>query len=211
MNRFFPSETLSMRSAVARKFILCAVWLGLLPVNGFAAGAGGEYAPIAAPGIIFHAGDAGKSLTGASGYLLRLGAEKRKGFLRPNARLEIEYSSGTASVGDSEPDFTLFHGGFHGGLNLFIFTTGRFQAFVGGAGVASWSQLQLTSPPDGVEENTQSLSFGYETSAGVDMRLGSAEGNAIRLESSFYSVSSGLAGEGSFQLQGFKFLLGIVF
>lgn len=185
--------------------------ISLLPFSAQAGTGGGEYAPMLSAGVNFYSGDTGKSLTGALGYLLSLKAEKRKNFLRPFAAAEFEYSSGTASVGAASPSFTLMGGGFRGGVDMFVFTTGRFQVFLGGAGVLSWHMLKMPSPPAGTEPNTQGISYGYEAGAGVEMRLGSAEGNAIRIETTYSSISSNLAEISGFQLTGFKFLIGIVY
>ncbi|MCM2322869.1 MAG: hypothetical protein NDJ90_06370 [Oligoflexia bacterium] len=181
-----------------------------MPSGALAAG-GGEYAPVMGLGFKFFNGDTGKSLTGAQAYGLHFRAEKRRGWLRTFADAEFEYSGGTASVGTESPTFSLYGGGFLGGANIFVFTTGRFQAFFGGAGVLAWHMLKLTPAPSGVEPNTQGLSFGYEVRAGVDMRLGSADGNAIRLESGYSAVTSRIGGQSGFQLAGFKFVLGLVY
>lgn len=191
--------------------ILAFLLSEMIGPQAYAAGGGGEYAPVLGFGYKFFNGDTGKSITGSPGYVLHFRAEKRRGWLRTFADAEFEYSSGTASVGADAPGFSLFGGGFLGGANVFIFTTGRFQAFFGGAGVLAWHMIKLSPAPSGVEANTQSLSLGYEVRAGVDMRLGGADGNAIRLESGYSAVTSSLGGQSGFQLKGFTFVLGLVY
>lgn len=173
--------------------------------------AGGEYAPILQTGINFHTGDTGKSLTGATGYVVTFRAEKRKGIFRPSMAADLNYASGNASIGSDTPTCTLMGLGFLGGVHIFPFTTGRFQPFFGGSGVFSWAFMKLPSPPTGVEPNTQGLAFGYEISAGVDLRLGNVEGNAVRIHGGLWNVTSSLGGVSGFQLTGFRFLLGIAY
>jgi hypothetical protein len=183
----------------------------LAPGLAFSAGGGGEYAPIIGAGLHFYAGDTGKSLTGQSGYFLDLQAEKRKGVIRPSILAELSISSGTASIGTAEPSYSMYGSAFLAGANVFIFTQGRFQPFIGGFGVASWSMLKLSSAPAGVEENTTSLGFGYEIVTGADLRFGSADGRAVRIQGGFWSSTSGLGGVSGFQHSGFRLQLGIVY
>ena len=180
--------------------------------KSFARGSsGGDYAPVLDLGINFYTGTTGKSLTGSTGYFFNFRAEDSKGFFRPHAAMELSYSGGQASIGSDTPSSTMFGAGFLAGVHLFAFSTGRFQPFVGGNGVFAWNYLKMTSPPSGIEPNTEGLSFGYEASAGVDMRFGSSEGNALRIKSGYWAVTSKLAGMSGFQLSGFRITIGIVY
>ena len=177
----------------------------------FGAGGGGEYAPILETGVNFHSGDTGKSISGSNEYVVTFRAEKRKGMWRPTIAADLGYASGTASVGAESPSFTMMGAGFLGGVHLFPFTTGRFQPFVGGSGILAWNFMKLATPPTGVEPNTQGLSLGYEISAGVDLRLGNVEGNALRIHGGLWSATSSLAGVSGFQLTGFRLSLGVAY
>ncbi|OFZ22230.1 MAG: hypothetical protein A2X94_01875 [Bdellovibrionales bacterium GWB1_55_8] len=182
----------------------------LVPSGAFAAGGGGGlYAPIVELGANMHTGDSGKSISGAMTYVVTFRAEKRKGMFRPSIAADLGYTSGTASIGAELPGFTMMGAGFLGGIHVFPFTTGRFQPFFGGSGVLAWNFLKLPTPPAGTEPNTQGLSLGYQASAGVDLRFGNLEGQAIRIHGSLWSVSSSLAGVSGFQLAGFRLTLGV--
>lgn len=177
-----------------------------------AAGAGGGlYAPILVAGPHFFAGDAGTSLTGATGYSLIFAAENRKGFFRPNIAAEFQYASGLASIGSASPSCSLFGTAFAPGVHLVPLDVGRFQPFLGGAGLIAWHYMKLPTPPTGTPANSEGLGFGYEITAGVDIRLGSIEGNALRLQGGFWSLSSSLADVSGFQLSGFRFGIGVVY
>ncbi len=192
----------------------CALFWALLGVglcsNRALAKGAGEVAPVAAIGVNFHTGVTGKSLTGALGQYVAFRAEARKGYFRPNAACEVQSSVGKASIGSDTPAATIYGSGFLAGFHVFLFPTGRFQPFFGGNGVFSWHFMKLASPPTGVEPYTQGLSYGYEASAGVDIRMGSQDGTALRIRSGFWSVGSQLAGVSGFQLNGFRFELGLV-
>jgi hypothetical protein len=171
----------------------------------------GEYLQIVDLGACFHTGDLTKSLNGSNSYFLGLRAEKRKGFLRPEAAAELQFGSGTAYAGSTESSFSLYGGDFVAGFHLFPFMVERFQPFLGVNGVIGWSLLKMTQAPSGSEPNTQALAFGYELTAGIDMRFGSADGNALRVRSSYWSTSGGLAGQSGFVLSGFRISIGLVY
>ncbi len=187
-----------------------SVALGAAIAGGSAWGAsGGEYAPIIEVGANFHTGDTGKSITGASEYVVSFRAEKRKGRFRPTVAADLGYARGNASIGTHSPAFTMLGAGFLGGVHVFPFTSGRFQPFFGGSGILGWNFLKLPAPPTGVEPNTQAISLGYEISAGVDLRFGNIEGNAIRIHGGMWSASSSLAAVSGFQLTGFRLTFGL--
>ena len=105
----------------------------------------------------------------------------------------------------------MFGGSFLPGFNLFIFNEGKVLPFVGANGVIGWNVLKLSTDVTGVESNTKSLAYGFEVSAGVDVRFGSIRGNAIRLRTGFWSVTSSLGGISGFEHHAFKFSVGIVY
>ncbi len=189
-------------------FALIAVW----PSRSWAAkGGGGDYAPILELGMDFHTGTtSGSSLTGANGYDLTFRSEKRSGFFRPSIAADIEFSSGNATITGTPAAYTLYGASFDGGVFIFPFQTGRFQPYFGGSGVLGWDILKMASPPSGVDANSMGLSFGYLISAGVDIRLGSVDGNALRIDTGYWAVSGSLAG-GGFVLNGWRFSLGLVY
>jgi hypothetical protein len=198
--------------SVACTFLL-AWGLGMLAsAPAYARGGGGDYAPIFQLGTNFHSGKTGQSLTGLIGYDLDLRSEKRMGFFRTSFAMNLEFASGAASIGTATPSGTMFGGAFLGGFNLFPFNNGRFQPYLGASPVLSWNILKLTGPPTGVEPNTQSLGYGYQLNVGVDFRFGNVDGNAMRLESSFWSVSAmNLGGQAGFELTGWRFGVGLVY
>jgi hypothetical protein len=187
---------------------LALLALALLPDPARAAG--GEFAPSFDLGVVLHSGTSGKSLTGVLGYVGSFRAESRKGFFRPYCAFELGSDVGKASVGENEPQATAFHGGFVGGVQLFPFSASKLTPFLGGGGILAWSMMKMGSPPEGVEPNTQSVTFGFEMAAGVDIRGSAGGGNALRLRSSYYFASGSLAGVSGFQLSGFRFTIGMV-
>jgi hypothetical protein len=189
-----------------------ALLLGALSAPAALASGGGPYAPVLEAGVNLHSGDTEKSITGTMGYFLGFKAEERKGFFRPLVGFQLESASGTAHLGTDEPDFSLLGASFLAGAHLFPFREGRFQPFVGGAGVLGWHYLKMESPPTDVDPQTDSLSFGWEASAGVDLRLGqSREGTGIRLRGSLWNVTSTLGGQSGFELSGWRISLGLVY
>lgn len=170
----------------------------------------GEYSQVLTAGIAFATGPTSKSLNGSNSYFLSFGAEKRKGAFRPKAGFDLGFGSGTAYLGSDTPTFTLFNGQFDLGFSFFPFTVERFQPFVGGSGVLGWGILVLGSAPTGVEPSTQSILYGYQLDVGVDLYLGKADGNAVRLLSSFLYTLGSLGGQSGFVFSGFRFAIGLV-
>jgi hypothetical protein len=197
---------MSSRKSLTVGVLWIATVIGTIP-NVLA----GEFSPIVEGGVNFHTGELTKSLNGATSYFVSLRAEKNKGFLHLQEAAEVEFGSGTAYVGSAQPSFTLLSGSYVLGAYIFPFGEGRIRPFLGGNGVMGWSQLKLSNSPAGVDPNTQGIVFGYELSAGVDIRTGSSEGTAIRVRTGYWSTSGTLAGQTGFQLPGFRFSLGLVF
>lgn len=197
-----------MRSASSRA--LLALIVSLLASQAAHARGGGQYAPVAEMGVNFHAGETGKSLTGAFGYFLTFRAEDRKGFFRPTIAAELQSAVGKASVGTSKPNFTMYGFSFMPGCHLFGFPVARFLPFVGANAILGWNFLSLKGQPASVEPYTQGISYGYEVSAGVDIRPGSSEGYALRIRSGYWWAQAGLAEISGFQLHGFRITMGMV-
>ncbi len=172
--------------------------------------AAGDFAPTMDIGVMFYTGTTGKSMTGALGQIFTFRAESRKGFFRPQAALEVTTTVGKASIGSDTPSASLYGSAFLLGTHFFVFSNAKFTPFVGGSGIAAWNYLKMSSPPTGVEPQTQSLTFGYEVTSGVDIRMGSLDGTALRIKSGFYTTSGKLAGVSGFMLYGFRFSLGLV-
>jgi hypothetical protein len=169
------------------------------------------YLPIAETGMTFHTGTAVKSLGGSTGYFLAFRSEKKKGWFRPAVATQFDYGGGTAKINDEEPPYKLYGANFMLGGNLFIFGSSRFQPFIGLNGILAWQYLKLTTPPEDIEANTQGYGYGYELSAGVDIRFGSKDGKALRLRGGYWYLSSRIAGQTGFILNGFRLGLGMSF
>lgn len=167
--------------------------------------ASGDYSPILELGTNFHSGATGKSLKGGLGYLFAFRSERKKTLLRPTVALEIASDIGKASIGAAEPTATVFTGDFAAGCNFFAFGDTRFAPFFGVHGHIGWALMKMTSPPAGVEPHTQGLAFGYELTAGVDLR---GNEGAFRIRTGMYNVNSTLAGVSGFALSGWRFTLG---
>jgi len=176
-----------------------------------AAVAAGEYVPILEVGANWHTGAAGKNIAGTTEYAATFRAEKRGGMFRSSFALDLGYAKGTASVGTDTPSAMVIGVGFLPGFFLFPFPNGNIQPFLGGSGVLGWHFFKMDTPPAGVEANTQGLSLGYEISAGVDLRFGGDNGWGLRLHSGLWSVTSTLAGQSGFQLNGFRLSLGFAY
>lgn len=175
------------------------------------AASGGLYAPVVEGGYAKHTGTTGSSITGMPGYVLILGSEGRKGFFRPRLGFDLEMSSGTTTIGSSTVDYSMWGANFILGSHFFVFQTGRFLPFIGGGGLIGWNYLSLTAPPTGTEPYTHGLAFGYEISGGIDMRFGSAAGNAVRLRGSYSKPAGSLGGISGFSTEAWRILLGVVF
>jgi hypothetical protein len=171
------------------------------------------YAPIAEAGVNFYTGPKAGSAAGALGYFLNFRAEPRKGFTRWHVAAQFDYASGKAWINNSQVSFTGYGAAFLPGVHFFAYSDGRFQPFFGGEAIVAWNYIK--TPPPGTGANapqTQGYGFGYELTVGVDMRLGSLEGNALRLRSGYWNVTnSNLAGASTFTFSGFRFCIGVVY
>lgn len=171
----------------------------------------GEYSPVLEGGLEFYTGDPNKSNSGALGYLVSLSAEKRRGFIRYNAIAEFQYSKGTAMLGGATPDYTLYGTSFGLGAHLVFMSESKFQPFVGGEGIFAWHFLKMPSPPAGIDINTAGMSYGYELTAGCDLRLWSTDGRALRIRGGYWAVKGNIANQTGFDLTGFRFTIGVVY
>jgi hypothetical protein len=188
--------------------LISGLLLVLAPVHSHAAV---SFGGIVEGGMVFHSGDSTKSLTGANSYVLGLGAQVRQGYFRPQVSVLLQFASGKASIGTDTPDFTMYGGTILPGLTINPFggMKSGFQPFLSGFGVIGSHYFQMSTPPTGIDKNTLGLSFGYEVGAGVDIAM--ANKKALRIQTVFMSVSSAIAGQSGFLLNGFRFTLGYFF
>ncbi|MEK6579936.1 MAG: hypothetical protein AABZ55_11970 [Bdellovibrionota bacterium] len=171
----------------------------------------GDYSPILEGGLEFYTGDPAKSNSGAQGYVVSLSAEKKREFIRYNVAAEFQYSSGTAMLAGATPSYTLYGTAFALGAHFVFMSDNKFQPFVGGEGVFGWHFLKMPAPPSGIDINTSGLSYGYEVTAGCDLRLWSTDGRALRLRGGYWAVKSQIANQSGFDLTGFRFTIGVVY
>lgn len=146
------------------------------------------------------------NLQGSSAYVLLFRAENRRNVIRVHAAAQFEYASGSAPVtGPTASDaYTMYGASFLPGFYLYPFRDGRMQPFIGGSGIAGWYMMKLANA------YTQSLSFGYEIGAGVDMRFGGGGGRILRVRSAFTNHSASLGGNTQgVTLNGFLISLGL--
>ena len=156
-------------------------------------------------------GTTGKSLKGARGYSAVFRSEDIQGVFRPHVAFEFGYHSGLASIGTNTPAFSMYRASFLPGANFFIIPNGGFQPFIGMNANVGWDFFKMAAPPTGIEGNTQGFSYGYEVSAGVDIRIQQFHAEAWRVTSSVLTIFSGVAGQSGFQLNSFRLGLGHVF
>ena len=188
--------------------------LGLLV--GLPAWAGGTAAP-ASPALEFGmrtfngpnqtSGSQG-NLSNSRGYFINFRAENRKDIFRLNAAAQFEFASGTAGVTapTASDSYSMYGGAFLPGFFVYPFVQGRFQPFLGAAGLVGWYIMNLTNV------YTQGLSFGYEVTAGVDMSGGNGAGKIYRLRSAYASHSASLGGNTSgVSLSAFILSLGVAY
>lgn len=175
----------------------------------FARAAGSDYAPILEAGMHSYSGVQKSSLNGSTGYFMTFRAEKRKGFARPSIAAELQSASGEASIGAYTPSYSMTGAVFLPGTHFFLFPSGRFMPYVGVSVIIGWARMNLgTDPPGSLEPYTQGLSFGYMPGAGVDIRTGRIDGNALRIAMGLYNASAPLAGV-SCSMTGFRLSLGV--
>ncbi len=177
---------------------------GLLVSNN---GSAADYIPIVMGGIDFYTGKASKSLGGSKGYFLSLRDEKKKGFFRPKSAAELHFASGDLTLSSTKYPFSMYAAAFQYGANIFVFKEGQIQPYFGLHGHLGANYMQLTTTSTTVEANSLGLGFGYELNAGCDIRFGSSDGAALRVEGAYSSVGSSLAGQ-SLRLDGFKLSIG---
>ncbi len=187
-------------------------WMVALALAGSAPAYALDYQSMVAGMVHVYSGKDNQSLSGTMGYSLQFSAEKAKQHFRPVYQANLNMASGTVSLSGGNSSFTLYGGEFMGGLNFFLPTPGAITPYLGASGLLGWSLMKLGTPPTGVDENTQSLLFGYEVRAGMEMRLSSHDdGKALRIQSAYYSASGTLAGVSGLQLNGFRVGMGLSF
>jgi hypothetical protein len=167
--------------------------------------------PLLEGGMQMYTGADGKSLTGNNGYFVLFRAEGMRGHLRPFVGAQFDYSRGDTSIDGTATPFTLYGGSFMPGYNLFLFREGALQPFFGVAGALGWNFLHLTAAPDSVDAFTQGFAFGYEVSAGVDIRFKRSSASALRLRCGIWNYRAMIGGSSSFGLNGYRFAAGFIF
>lgn len=172
----------------------------------------GEYQSVLELGTTLYSTTDAPSITGSTGYTLGMRAERKKDILRTTLSAELEYASGNASLASGEePGFTLFASRFSGGYNLFFFKEGAFKPFISANILLGWNLLRLTGQPEGMEPNTLGISYGFEVSAGTDIRFAGGAERAIRVRTIYSQNFSNLAGLSGFNLSGLRIMLGYQF
>jgi hypothetical protein len=148
------------------------------------------------------------NLSNSSGYFFNFRAENRKNIFRLNAAAQFEYATGTAGISSPSASdaYTMYGAAFIPGVLVYPFVAGRLRPFLGGGAVVGWYIMNLS------DVFTQSLSFGYEVTAGVDIQTGGGAGRIWRLRSAYSTHSASLGGntEGV-SLTAFLFSLGLAY
>lgn len=196
---------LSIGAALA----FCALASG----SAWAAGAGAPASPAVELGTRSFSGPNTATgtvgnLSNSRGYFANFRAENRKGIFRMNAAAQFEFASGTAGVTapTASDAYSMYGGAFFPGFFVYPFEQGRMQPFLGAAGLVGWYIMNLSNA------YTQSLSFGYEATAGVDLAVGGGAGRIYRLRSSFASHSGSLGGNTSgVSLSSFNLSIGVAY
>lgn len=191
-----------------KRFLVCAFLALGFPPTVFAAN---DLVPIVELGTKFHTGPSGTSLTGSRGYSLNLRAEQGSGIFRAQAAASIEYSGGNATIGSDSTNYHLGGMGFHLGGSVFPFPSGGMQPFLIASGIVSAQMLKLVGSSETARALSQSLAFGFEAGAGVDIHFGSDHGTAVRVRACYRSQSATLAGMSGFDLSGFSLVLGVAY
>jgi len=153
------------------------------------------------------AGAAG-DLQGSKAYVLNFRAENRRNVVRIHAAAQFEYASGTApiSAANATDAYTMYGAAFLPGFYVYPFQDGRVTPFIGASGIAGWYMMNLSNV------YSQSLSFGYEIGAGVDLRFGTGNARTWRVRSAFTNHSASLGGNAAgVSLNGFMLSVGMAY
>jgi hypothetical protein len=148
------------------------------------------------------------NLQGSSAYVLNFRAENRRNVIRIHTAAQFEYASGSAPISSStaSDSYTMYGAAFLPGFYVYPFREGRVMPFIGASGIAGWYMMNVSNA------YTQSLSFGYEIGAGVDLRVGTGNAKTWRVRSAFTNHSASLGGNTSgVSLNGFMLSLGMAY
>ena len=162
-------------------------------------------------GVRYHAGAAGKSFSGASGYFLYFQSQAGKGVFRPNVGAAIELISGNASVGSAAVSGTAYSGGIYPGVDMFPFRTEKVQPFIELHGVMTWNYASLSPLPVVSDQTSLALAYGFQIGGGTDIRIGRGGERAIRIHTSYSNYTGKIAGQSGFQFNAFALGVGMVF
>lgn len=192
------------------RFLYCFVGVvGILGTTGAQAIEFGV--PIVDLGGTLHTGNETSSMAGGLGGFLSFRTQPKKGILRFSFGGEVAFSSGSAYLGSSRPGAVLLGGGVLTGIHFYPFVASAISPFLGIDGFGGWYLLRLSSSSASLRENTSSIAYGYELSAGFDLRPGSLSRNGLRLRTSYFFGRSTLGEINGFQLDGFRISIGIHF
>lgn len=161
-------------------------------------------------GVRYHAGQAGKSFTGATGIFAYFQSNIGKGVFRPNVGASLEFITGNASVGSGTPSGNAYAGGIYPGFDFFFFKTEKIQPFVEMHGILSWVYASLSPLAVKSDETSLGLAFGFQVGGGADIRVGKGE-RAIRIHTNYQNYAGKVAGTAGFQFSAFGLSVGLVF
>lgn len=147
------------------------------------------------------------NLQGSSAYVLNFRAENRSNVVRIHAAAQFEYASGSGPLdATNKSSYSMYGAAFLPGFYVYPFQDGRVMPFIGASGIAGWYMMNASSV------YTQSLSFGYEIGAGVDMKFGTGNARTYRVRSAFTNHSASLGSNTSgISLNGFMLSLGVAY
>ncbi|MCC7440921.1 MAG: hypothetical protein IT285_04775 [Bdellovibrionales bacterium] len=201
--------------APPRPLFRCLAALGLLGMAASATPAQALFSkdkalPIVQVGTSFYGGPDRGSLSGMQGFHGLLRALPKRGLLRWTLAVEFDYGTGAVKVSGDDYAADLFGGGVLTGVQFHPFYEGRVLPYLSLEGLLGWHLLRLGGATGSTEPISSGITYGAVISAGADLRLGSLQGNALRLETGAILGWSDLAGVSGFRITGFRISIGIV-
>lgn len=161
-------------------------------------------------GMNYYGSDAGKSLTGSTGYFLQFQTESRKGWARFGYGAALDYSSSKASLPSGEEDATLIAGMVSGGMEFIATKASYVKPFITTHALFGWASLQ-TGEGDSAATSI-GLTYGFRISGGAEIRFKRRDdAMGIRISTAYRYLVGSLGGVSGFQLNALQIGLGLVF
>jgi hypothetical protein len=183
--------------------------IGLILTSSVSYGAEGKK-NVVALSIESAIGESGKSLNGSFGYALSLKGNKGVGIVRSTLGGSFLYTPGEIRFTSGTRAAKVYSAEFTAGFLIVPMEENQISPYLELNGSFGTANLQVASPPSGIDSQSLSLTYGYQAGFGVQLPVSGK--SALRLSASYVKrAASKLASQNSFDLSSMTYSIALNF